>query len=250
MGEIKIFKTQDSKQIRDYFKKYELETLNLAGIIDNVPEAEIFTDSLDNPSGVLIRYKYFNYLHTKSTKFLDEMFEELFPKGKYGFAGTTRFLTSEIKRRYKLDWENDCDFYYMPKENYSNVALKSNASAIDIKDAEFIDENYNYRNSHTIHEIKDAISNRPSSGIYIDGKLVCWVLIHEDDSLGFMYTMDEHRGKGFALDVSLDISKKIIDKGKIPFLQIVSSNPMSPGLARKTGFVKKGQADWFGIIIE
>ena len=37
---------------------------------------------------------------------------------------------------------------------------------------------------------------------------------------------------------------------KIPFLQIVSSNPMSPGLARKTGFVKKGQADWFGIIIE
>ena len=50
MGEIKIFKTQDSKQIRDYFKKYELETLNLAGIIDNVPEAEIFTDSLDNPS--------------------------------------------------------------------------------------------------------------------------------------------------------------------------------------------------------
>ena len=77
MGEIKIFKTQDSKQIRDYFKKYELETLNMAGIIDNVPEAEIFTDSLDNPSGVLIRFKYFNYLHTKSTKFLDEMFEEL-----------------------------------------------------------------------------------------------------------------------------------------------------------------------------
>ena len=80
MGEIKIFKTQDSKQIRDYFKKYELETLNLAGIIDNVPEAEIFTDSLDNPSGVLIRYKYFNYLHTESTKFLVELFEELFPQ--------------------------------------------------------------------------------------------------------------------------------------------------------------------------
>lgn len=47
------------------------------------------------------------------------------------------------------------------------------------------------------------------------------------------------------------ICLEIIDKGKIPFLyRIVSSNPMSPGLARKTGFVKKGQADWFGIIIE
>ena len=55
-----MIKTEDSKVVRDYLKKYELETLNLAGIIDNVKDAQIYTDSLQNPTGVLVRYKYFN----------------------------------------------------------------------------------------------------------------------------------------------------------------------------------------------
>lgn len=244
-----IIKTEDSKVIRDYLKKYELETLNLTGIIDNVKEAQIYTDSLQNPTGVLVRYKYFNYLHTDNINFIDDMFKEIFPPGKYGFAGTTRFISDVIKNRYTKDWENDCDFYYIPKENYDRVSLKSNVRSIDINDAKYIDDHYNHKNSHTLYEIQEAISNRPSSAIYIDNEIVSWVLVHEDGSLGIMYTLEDHRGKGFAFDVALDLSRKIINAGNIPFLQIISTNTMSPGLAKKIGFVKKFEADWFGIII-
>ncbi len=245
-----IIKTEDSKVIREYFKKYELETLNLAGIIDNVRDAEIYTDSLENPTGILVRFKYFNYLHTENKTFLDEIFTEVFPPGKYGFAGTSRFISEDIKSRYLNDWENDCDFYYIPVENYPMLSLNNKVKSIDIKDAEFIDYNYNHRNSHTLDEIQFAIENRPSSAMYIDDKIVSWVLVHEDGSLGIMYTLEEYRGKGYALDVAADLSQKIINTGKIPFLQIISTNTMSPGLAKKIGFVKKFEADWFGIIIK
>ena len=244
-----MIKTEDSKVVRDYLKKYELETLNLAGIIDNVKDAQIYTDSLQNPTGVLVRYKYFNYIHTENINFINDMFNELFPPGKYGFAGTTRFISAQIKKHFAIDWENDCDFYYIPKENYDRVSLKSNVKSIDINDAKYIDDYYNHKNSHTLYEIQYAIENRPSSVIYIDDKIASWVLVHEDASLGIMYTLEEHRGKGFALDVATDLSKKIIDTGKIPFLQIISTNTMSPSLAKKIGFIKKFEADWFGIII-
>jgi hypothetical protein len=66
--------------------------------------------------------------------------------------------------------------------------------------------------------------------------------------MGIMYTKEEYRRKGYAIDVTIDLAKQIIDAGKIPFIQIVQGNGMSPGLAKKCGFVESGKADWFGII--
>jgi hypothetical protein len=66
--------------------------------------------------------------------------------------------------------------------------------------------------------------------------------------MGVMYTKENHRRKGYAVDVTIDLAHQIIESGKIPFIQIVQGNGMSPGLAKKCGFVEAGKADWFGII--
>lgn len=118
---------------------------------------------------------------------------------------------------------------------------------IDIKDTEVIDAYYEFRGDHSLAAIKRDILNRPSSGVYVDGELVCWVLTHDDNSLGIMYTKEEHRRKGYAVDVTIDIASKHIAKGSVPYLQIIERNNMSPGLAKKCGFVECGEVVWFGI---
>ncbi|HUV84244.1 MAG TPA: GNAT family N-acetyltransferase, partial [Methanosarcinales archaeon] len=141
-----------------------------------------------------------------------------------------------------------CTLYYMPKENL-NLSLKKNPTEkIRIEDAETVDKFYPYRNQWSLETIKRDITNRPSSAIYINGEIACWVLIHDDNSMGIMYTKEDYRRKGYAVDVTIDLTRQIIETGKTPFIQIVQGNGMSPGLAKKCGFVEVGKADWFGII--
>jgi hypothetical protein len=136
----------------------------------------------------------------------------------------------------------------MPKENLDLSLMKNKTERIRLEDAETVDHFYPFRDSGTLEVIKGDITNRPSSAIYIDGEMVCWVLIHDDNSMGIMYTKEEHRRRGYAVDVTIDLAHQIIERGKIPFIQIIHGNGMSPGLAKKCGFVEAGRADWFGII--
>jgi len=121
--------------------------------------------------------------------------------------------------------------------------------SIDIKDAEIINHYYTYKDEVSLDKIKDDIENRPSSAIYVDGEIASWVLIHNDNSMGIMYTKEEYRGRGYAEYVTLDLANKILKSGHVPFLTIVDGNNMSPGLAKKCGFIHEGvYTDWFGII--
>jgi predicted GNAT family acetyltransferase len=72
--------------------------------------------------------------------------------------------------------------------------------------------------------------------------------MHDDNSMGIVYTKEEHRGKGYAADATIDLASKIIKSGKIPYLQIIKSNSMSPGLAKKCRFLQCGHISWMGII--
>lgn len=243
-----IIKTKSSDAIMEYLNKNKIINLNIMGVIENEPDAEIYVDNEQAPNGVLVRYGYFNYVYTEDDEFLDKILNSLFKDNHYGFAGLHRPLADKIKKRYEITWDNRCYLYYLPKDKLDLSLIKNPVNSIDIKDAETIDEFYTYRGSESIYKIKKDILSRPSSAVYVDGDIASWVLVHSDNSMGIMYTKDKYRKKGYAVDVSIDLASKIINLGKIPFLNIVESNTMSPLLAEKCGFVKYGYSDWFGII--
>jgi len=97
--------------------------------------------------------------------------------------------------------------------------------------------------------IMGIIENEPNVNIFVDNvenpKGI--VVDNGDNSLGIMYTKKEHRRMGYAEDVTIDLAAKHIAQGKIPFLHIIERNNMSPGLAKKCGFVECGKVVWFGI---
>jgi hypothetical protein len=244
-----MIKTNLSKEIINFLRSDLIQNLNILGIIENVKNIKIYVDDTADPKGVLVNNGYFNYIYTKEDSFIDDILNNYFKKEDfYGFSGLEESISKKLRSHFTIDWETPCDLYYLPKENFNPSLKKNNTSNIDIKDAEKIDQYYTFRDNHSIDRIKDDITNRPTSGIYKNGEIVCWVLVHQDNSMGIMYTMEEHRGYGYAVDVTIDLCEKILQAGKIPFLQIHRTNNMSPGLAKKCGFVKYGSAIWFGGI--
>ncbi len=243
-----LIKTEKSQAIIDFLNTDLLINQNIIGILENVPKAHIYVDDINNPKGVFVEKGYMHYIYTKEDSFIEEVCDTFFKEGFYGFSGVEKSIAEKIKSKFELHWENPCTLLYLPKDKLDLSLIKSPVGSIVIDDAETVDKYYEYRDDGSIERIKDDIRNRPSSAVYIDGKIASWVLIHDDNSMGIMYTKEEHRKKGYAIDVSIDLASKIIDQGKIPYIQIVEGNYKSIGLSERCGFERCGDVVWFGII--
>lgn len=244
-----LIKTEKSDAIMNFLKNKFLINENIIGVIENLTQAEIYVDDVEIPKGVMVKKDgYMHYVYTEDESFIDNMCESYFKEGFFGFSGVEGKLAEKIRQRYLLGWESSCTLYHMPKENLDLSLKKNLTDRIRQEDAETVDHFYQYRGPETLEVVKRDITNRPSSAIYVNDEIACWVLIHDDNSMGIMYTKEEHRRKGYAVDVTIDLARQIIEADKIPYIQIVKGNGMSPGLAQKCGFVEAGKADWFGII--
>ena len=245
-----MHKTTFTPALRRFLKKNWIANLNLLGIIQNESVAEILVDDEDDPKGVLVRAPRFHYVYTEDDAFLEALYEEMLQKPAfYQFSGVWRPLAEKLKTRFPVMWDNPCKLYHLPEDVRPPSCANTMVQSVDVRDAETIDQHYAYRNSTSLDKIQNCIQNRPSSAVYVNGQIACWLLVHEDDALGIMYTKEEHRRKGLAVDVTLDLLAKQRSAGKIPFIQICTDNDLSPGLATKCGFVPYGRADWFGIVV-
>ncbi len=245
-----FIQTNPTPEIKNFLMQDEILNLNMLGIMKSMPEAEIFVDDLSSPTGVMIRQNpYMHFIYTKSTDFLDALCDTFFTEGEVGFSGVSEPIADYLLARYKEDWKNPCALYYMPKENLDLSLKTREVKPLNLRYASLVDEFYPYRGDHSLDAILDNLKHRPSSAIFVEGEPVSWVMVHEDYSIGIMHTLEDHRRKGYAIDVTIDLCDQLMKIGEIPFLQIVADNQMSPGLAQKCGFKYYGNCVWLGITI-
>jgi hypothetical protein len=241
-------RTTFSPAVLALLERDRIATLNLVGILRNEPGTEILVDDEASPRGVLAKGPWFWYLHTEEATFLEAVFLEMERQaGFYRFSGVWRPLAEKIKERFPVAWDAPCDLYHWPPGN--PPPQPQQVQSVAFRDAEIVDQHYPYRHARSLEQIQNCIRQRHSSAVYVDGAIVCWVLVHEDDSLGIMHTLEGHRRKGHGVAVTLDLVRKQLADGRTPFLQIRNDNSLSPGLARKCGFVQHGSCDWFGVMV-
>lgn len=228
----------------------EILNLNIMGILKSNENASIFVDSLENPSGVYVQSNpYFGYLYTQSTAFADLVCDTFMTEGYHGFSGVEDHMAQYILNKYTLDWISPCMLYYLPEGALDLSLQRHPVSKLDPKWAPLVDEHYPYKSEESLNEIIDNLQRRPSAAIYENGEPICWLMVHEDYSMGIMHTMETHRRKGLAVDVTVALCKTLLEEGQTPFLQIVLNNQMSPGLALKCGFKPYKPVTWFGVIV-
>lgn len=233
---------QDRNEIYKHFE--DLKSLNIKGILNNT-DYEAYVDDLDHPSGIWIKDNYFQFLYAKTTAFVD-LFDSSIDQEDFGFSGANDVVLDYYlnKDHSLILWRNTCNQYHYEGQGFDCDL----GDSLKQSDAGFVNDNYEYKNDYSLDKIKTAISNRPTAGKYVNGLLVSYVMLHDDDSIGYMYTLPEYRGHGYAFELTKDIINKTLKSGRLPYVQIVKSNVKSIGLAEKSGFKYHGEVHWFGII--
>ena len=87
-----------------------------------------------------------------------------------------------------------------------------------------------------------AISLGGSVGIFTtSNELVSWAVRSiESGEIHHLYTLEEYRGRGLASAVVREMSRRIQDKGEVPFTYIKVGNDVSISLFQALGFVDEG----------
>ncbi|CAH0590425.1 unnamed protein product [Chrysodeixis includens] len=82
-------------------------------------------------------------------------------------------------------------------------------------------------------------------GLFFNGALICWCLISESGTLLHMYTVEEHRRKGYA-DIVLKLVSNVLLKEKRDVLAFcVATNKNAIKLYERAGFDKLDGVAWY-----
>lgn len=247
----RLIETTAKPAIINYLNSMGILGYNLLGAIEHVEGLKLYTDNVNAPTGVVGREDYFSYVVTSSMAFVDQMMATFFSEdGYYGFTGiSTTIAEYLLKKNVQEHWRNDCYLFYFP-DSIELPPTNHRIRSVCLKDLEEIHDHYEYQTEDSLDNIRADILKRPSSCIDIDGELASWVLVHRDDTMGIMYTKEKFRHQNLAYLLTVDLLHKVRAKGKTPYVQIISSNTASLGLAKKVGFVQaEALVTWFGIVV-
>lgn len=127
------------------------------------------------------------------------------------------------------------------KLTYEGAILR----ALDPTESAYIFAHYDYSAFTDEDYIRERIELGPSLGIEVGGRLVAWLLTHDDGAMGMLTVLEAYRRHGFAAVLTTEMICVLRRKGLIPFVAIEPTNEKSMGLALKSGFVDCGLYHWF-----
>lgn len=217
------------------------ETLNLFGMAKS-PTAEIFVkgDNIAVVDGSQCGF------YGSDTDFVDSVIA-MMPESFEVCATATSLVDYIAEKHGHVDWKTDCGLFVYNGKPFDYIPPYSTRSMLP-EYWQMVSEGTPYKASR--EEIVPNLLTKPSSAIYVDGKPVCWVMLHTTGSLGMLYTLPEFRRRGMALDVLVDLCKKVIAQGDKPFAYIVKGNTASERLTPKYNMEYRGDFSWVGITKE
>jgi len=95
--------------------------------------------------------------------------------------------------------------------------------------------------------MKYVIEKCGSVGVYLKNDPTCpvsWAMFSNLGQIMHVYTLPEHRGKGFAKTVVISIMKEMLEIGMSPTLEIVDGNVASTMMFTGLGFVEAYRGTW------
>lgn len=182
-------------------------------------------------------------LFTDQTPFIDKVLGIL--RGKVKFCGVSPFVTRYLQSKYGFDWLTHCDLYVWNGQPLNLSVIDCEIRPLELQYAQQVSDGTPYHAD--LDDVRMCLTRHPSAAVYIDGKAVCWCLLHLEGDLGMLYTLPQYRHQGYALKVMTAITQMVIDAGNVPFAYIISDNTASKNLALKYNLYNACPADYFAI---
>ena len=152
------------------------------------------------------------------------------------------YLSKEPPKPEKMD---DCEKVEI------NSSTKSNSAQFDgileyrlatMEDFPFISREYGLVSED---ELKELIERGNIIIGYENGSPVGFIGEHMEGSVGLLQVLQEHRRKGYGTALEIEMIRRTLEKGDIPFGQVVVGNTASLELQKKLGLTKsEGTIYW------
>lgn len=186
------------------------------------------------------------YISCRNKEELTQIKAELSNDDK-NFAIIEDWMIPVLVDEENIKWRLSCNKLYLP----SDVEIPINGFAthgLTAEDAETIYYNSDYKEFLSIEYIKDRINKGIGSCIKVDGQPVAWAITQDDGAIGFLHSLPEYRGKGFAKAITIDIINKLRIKDMLPFVHIEENNIKSSPLAQSLGFKFDRKINWYEVV--
>lgn len=248
---------EKSEAVIEFLRRDGLVNTNILSYLDYDKNAKIYSFKGDVERGVIVGQRIYTteddfMVATTDVEFL-RAFWDFLPKGTASFFSGVAKPSFDILLKVSgvaPDWQSLCktyayigdgDFYFEDNLTYPHDAL-------NVDDAEVVNHFYTYKHEESLTQIRRNIEDFDTSCIRIDGELAAWCLVHEDGSLGPLYTKEEFRRKGLGALVSARLMQKLVSKGKTPFVHIVHDNTNPLALVAKfPQMAFTHDCVWFGL---
>lgn len=231
-----------TKQLIDYFGQ-QPQSLIFQGYCLFAPQVQVYRDGESYALTTTIGDSNHCCIYSSDSSFVEQVIKNL--HGRWEFSGVPTFVTQLVKEKYPLLWETNCYLYC-----WNGKAIEQPQGDIRSMDADLAQQISDGTHYHAdVEEIKQCLAMHPSSALYVDGQPACWCILHREQSLGMLYTLPQHRHKGYALKVMQSLCNKVIDRGATPYAYIVTDNVASMSLAKKYNLYNVEPADYFEVIL-
>ncbi|XP_068581021.1 glycine N-acyltransferase-like protein 3 [Cebidichthys violaceus] len=145
---------------------------------------------------------------------------------------------------------------YLPDSSHlptpaADSELESRISSLNLSHVDLVNKTWKFGGSKQGYmNIKNLISNFPSCCITDgQGQPVSWILVYDYCALGLLYTLPEHRGRGYAKVLVSTMARRLHTEGYPVYCFVEEDNMVSYKLFKNLGFIEDPsyRAAWFAF---
>jgi hypothetical protein len=169
---------------------------------------------------------------TFATKEEDETICDPLRRGMVCFSRSKRVTNLLVSRGWKVDLECVVASYHgsrFPEHEISGVSYRW----LTVNDFPVVVATY-----HNVGEayVRERLEQGVLLGTYVDGNLAGYIGLHQEGTLGMLMIFPEFRRRHLATELEKRYCNILIDRGDLPFCDIVVGNDASVRLHARLGF--------------
>lgn len=229
--------------------EHELNAMVIDRVFSRGEDKQILTDNEKNPHGVMVIIeddpKHVCIYADDEDAFLD-LLKSLESGKKYQFSGLRDIFFPSLEKEFEIAEINPCWMFVLP-EGGLRGEVHHEITSLKEEDVEFVAENWEHFSGAYEH-VRDRILNGDTVAFRAEGKLIGWDATHfETDKvimLGFLFVMEGYRKQGIAISLCVSLTRRILEKGKIPIFYVMKDNEPSIKFSLKLGFEIVDSHSW------
>lgn len=162
------------------------------------------------------------------------------------FALMEDWMMPIVTERRQALWQMPCMKFYLPFEAPIPAPDGPTCELVP-EEAGYVFAHYDYAQYTTEPYLAERIEKGPALGIREDGRLVAWIMTHDDGAMGVLTVLPEYRRNGYGARITLALIERLRNENRLPFVHIEESNDKSMALSRKVGFVPDRRIWWVEV---